>query len=295
MKNSTQELISRVKKIEIRTKRVVDGLLGGAYISVFRGRGIEFSEVREYTMGDDVRAIDWNVTARMDHPYVKEFIEERNLRVYLVLDISGSSDFGGQKSKKETAIDLCASIAFAALRNNDCVGLCLFSDKVEKFISPRRGKSHILRIVRDMIAYEAEQKGTNINSTLAFLNKVVKKRSIIFLVSDFFGLHDFGTSLRTLGRNHDVIVVNMHDRAELSIPSVGYVELEDQETGEQILLNTSDVAFQKQYAALLLEKDRSLRSITQKGRVDLISLHNHEDFSLALRKFFRIRKHRMFR
>ncbi|HZX44402.1 MAG TPA: DUF58 domain-containing protein [Candidatus Nanoarchaeia archaeon] len=290
----TIEILKKVKKIEIKTKHLVDGLLSGAYHSVFRGRGIEFSEVREYVAGDDIRSIDWSVTARMNHPYVKEFIEERDLTIYIVLDVSASNDFGSEKSKKEAAIELSASLMFAALRNNDKVGLCLFTDKAEKYYSPRKGKTHILRLVRDMIEYNPKSKATGLAETLRFLSKVIKKRSIIFIISDFF-TDSFEKELKILKNKHDVIAINMSDIRESEIPNVGYIELEDEETGEQLLLDTSDKEFRQSYISMMKERNDRLNNMLKKLKIDNIQLKSQEPYEIPLRKFFRLRERRMVR
>ncbi|MCK4736623.1 MAG: DUF58 domain-containing protein, partial [Methanophagales archaeon] len=226
-----KEVLKRVKKIELKTKVLVDGLISGEYHSIFKGRGIEFSEVREYVPGDDVRAIDWNVTARLNAPFVKEFIEERDLTLFIVFDLSSSNEFGFQRSKKDVCYDIAASLMFAAMRNNDNVGLCLFTDRVEKFVPPRKGKKHILKLLRELIYHEPKSKTTDIRTALSYLNKVIKKRSIIFIISDFL-TPDFEKPLKQLKSKHDVILVDMADVHEEDIPDIGYAFLEDYETGE---------------------------------------------------------------
>jgi len=291
----TKEILKKVRKIEIKTKHLVDGLLQGAYHSVFRGRGIEFSEVREYVPGDDIRTIDWNVTARMNAPFVKEFIEERELTVYIVLDISASNEFGSSKSKKEAAIELSASLMFAALRNNDRVGLCLFTKEVERFIMPRKGRKHILKLVREMIEFAPFHKTTDLVSTLIFLSKVVRKRSIMFVISDFFANTNFEKQFKILKNRHDVIAVNISDIRENIMPDVGYIELEDEETGEQVLLDTSDEVFRENYNRLIKEKNYELNNILRKLKVDLVELRSDEPFDIPLKRFFRLREKRMVR
>ena len=228
---ATIQILKKVKKLEIKTRRLVDGLLQGNYHSVFKGRGIEFSQIREYVPGDDIRAIDWNVTARMNKTYVKEFIEERDLTMYIVFDISASSDFGSIVSKKEAAIELSTSLAFAAMRNNDKVGLLLFSEKAERFVPARKGKKHTLKVIREMISHKPKYKGTDIDKSLRYLSNVLKKRSILFIISDFLS-KDFSKPMKVLKNKHDVIAVNINDIRELEIPDIGYIELEDEETGE---------------------------------------------------------------
>ncbi len=281
----SKDVLKNIKKIEIKTRYLVEGLLQGAYHSVFKGRGIEFSEVREYAIGDDVRTIDWNVTARMNHPYIKEFIEERDLTIYIIFDVSGSGEFGSSKSKKESAIELCASLMFAALRNNDKVGIALFTDKVERFIYPRKGRKHVLKMIREMIYFKPENKRTDLKNTLDYMSKVIKKRSIIFIVSDFIS-EDFSKPLKLLKNKHDIIAINMYDIREVQLPDVGYIELEDEETGEQILVDTSDPEFRDEYAKLADERTENLRKSMKKMKIDMIGIRSGEQFDVSLRKFF---------
>ncbi|MEA2036614.1 MAG: DUF58 domain-containing protein [Nanoarchaeota archaeon] len=291
----TKQIIKNVKKIEIKTKHLVEGLLQGAYHSVFKGRGIEFSEVREYAQGDDIRTIDWNVTARMNMPFVKEFIEERDLTVYMAIDVSASNEFGSIKSKKETITELAASLMFAALRNNDRVGLCLFTKDVEKYIPPRKGKKHILKLIRDIVYFSPENKTTNLNTSLTFLSKVIKKRSIVFILSDFFTENNFQKSLKLLKNKNDVIAVNINDIREEKIPDVGYIELEDEETGEQLLLDTSDEEFREEYTKLIKDKNNNLKDMLKRLKIDIIQLHSNEPFEIPLKRFFKLRERRMSR
>ncbi len=281
----SKDVLKNIKKIEIKTRYLVEGLLQGAYHSVFKGRGIEFSEVREYAIGDDVRTIDWNVTARMNHPYIKEFIEERDLTIYIIFDVSGSGEFGSSKSKKESAIELCASLMFAALRNNDKVGIALFTDKVERFIYPRKGRKHVLKMIREMIYFKPENKRTDLKNTLDYMSKVIKKRSIIFIVSDFIS-EDFSKPLKLLKNKHDIIAINMYDIREVQLPDVGYIELEDEETGEQMLVDTSDPEFRAEYAKLADERTKELHQFMKKMKIDMIGIRSGEQFDVSLRKFF---------
>jgi uncharacterized protein (DUF58 family) len=290
----TKQILQKVRKIEIKTKHLVDGLLQGAYHSVFRGTGIEFSEVREYIPGDDIRSIDWNVTARLNQPFVKEFIEERDLTVFIVMDVSASNEFGSEKSKKDAGLELAASLMFAAMRNNDRVGLCLFTNEVELFIPPRKGKKHILKLIRDMIQARPRQKTTNLSKPLLFLSRIAKKRSIVFIISDFFA-KGFEKQLKLLKNKHDVIAVNVNDIREEEIPNIGFIELEDEETGEQILLDTSDEAFRKSYVQLIMKQNQDLKKILNKLKIDLVQLKSDEPFEIPLRKFFRLREKRMTR
>ena len=291
----TKQILKQVKKIEIKTKHLVDGLLQGAYHSIFKGRGIEFSEVREYVPGDDTRSIDWNVTARMNHPFVKEFIEKRDLTIYVMLDVSASGEFGSEKSKKETAIELAASLLFAALRNNDKCGLCMFTNKVEKYIAPRKGKKHVLKLIREMVYFNPQYKTTDISTSLRYLSKVIKKRSIIFIISDFFAEENFVKPIKILKKKHDVIAININDIREEEIPDVGCIELEDEETGEQILLDTTNEDFRKAYVKLIADKNNHLTNKLKRVKVDMIQLRSNEPFEVPLRRFFKMRQKRITR
>ncbi|MGM5488265.1 MAG: DUF58 domain-containing protein [Nanobdellota archaeon] len=283
------DVLKNVKKVELRTKHLVDGLLQGSYHSVFKGRGIEFSDVREYAFGDDVRTIDWNVTARMDEPYIKEFIEERDLTVYILFDVSGSSFFGSGRRKRDVNIDLAASLMFAALRNNDNCGLLLFSEDVEKFVPARKGRKHILRLIREMIEHEPDRQGTDIKRSLVYLSKVLKKRAIVFVISDFFD-RGYGRYLRLLAHKHDVIAIHTRDKNELEMPQIGYLEVVDSETGEAALINTDDPEFQKEYKAHVRRHYHQVKKTMRKSKVDLITMSTAEGFEAPLRRFFRRRR-----
>ena len=289
-----KEVLKRVKKIELKTKVLVDGLISGEYHSIFKGRGIEFSEVREYVPGDDVRAIDWNVTARLNAPFVKEFIEERDLTLFIVFDLSSSNEFGFQRSKKDVCYDIAASLMFAALRNNDNVGLCLFTDRVEKFVPPRKGKKHILKLLRELIYHEPKSKTTDIRTALSYLNTVIKKRSIIFIISDFL-TPDFEKPLKQLKSKHDVILVDMADVHEEDIPDIGYAFLEDYETGEQILVDTSDSEFRMRYTELVRTSRDALLTTLKRLNVDIIRMNTSEPFYIPLQTFFKMRERRVVR
>ncbi len=289
-----KEVLKRVKKIELKTKVLVDGLISGEYHSIFKGRGIEFSEVREYVPGDDVRAIDWNVTARLNAPFVKEFIEERDLTLFIVFDLSSSNEFGFQRSKKDVCYDIAASLMFAAMRNNDNVGLCLFTDRVEKFVPPRKGKKHILKLLRELIYHEPKSKTTDIRTALSYLNKVTKKRSIIFIISDFL-TPDFEKPLKQLKSKHDVILVDMADVHEEDIPDIGYAFLEDYETGEQILVDTSDSEFRLRYTELVRTSREAFLTTLKRLNVDIIRINTSEPFYIPLQTFFKMRERRVVR
>ena len=288
------EIIRQVRDIEINTKRLVDGLISGRYHSVFMGQGVEFSEIREYRPGDDIRSIDWKVTARFDRPYIKEYIEERDLRVYFLLDVSTSGSFGNKTSKRWKATELIATLMFSAMRNNDAVGLMLFSDGKELFVPARKGKRHVLKLLGTMLSYKPSSNNTDLARALNFFSRVVKRRSVVFIISDFM-TSEFSKELKMLRSKHDIIGVNIFDDREMDIPDIGLVELEDEETGEQILLDSSDSAFRTAYLELMLSQRRKLRSIFMKSGADLIELSTDEDYEVPLKRFFRHRIRRMVR
>jgi uncharacterized protein (DUF58 family) len=292
--HETREILKQVKKLEITTKKLVDGLMAGSYHSIFRGQGIEFSEIREYILGDDVRSIDWNVTARMNKPYVKEFIEERDLRVFFIFDISASGNFGNVISKKRKALELIATLMFSAMRNNDNVGLALFSDNVEMFVPARKGRRHVMKLLRDMISHKERSTNTDIKRSLEYISKILKKRSIIFIISDFIS-EDYLKPLRILRQRHDVIAINVNDLRESEIPDIGLIELEDEETGEQVLVDTSDKDFQKSYTDMVNKHYDNLDSIFNKLKIDLISLKTDEGYELPLKRFFKLREFKVVR
>lgn len=290
----TKEIIKRVKKLEITTKQLVDGLITGNYHSVFKGQGIEFSESREYRIGDDIRSIDWKVTARFNHPYIKEFIEERDLHVYFALDISGSSSFGNNVSKRKKALEIVASLMFAALKNNDNVGVFLFTENIELFIPARKGRKHVLKTISKIVGFKSESMNTNLSASLEYISKVIHKRSIVFVVSDFFD-NDFQHPLKLLKNKHDVIALRVIDKREQEIPDIGLIELEDEETGEQILVDTSDERFQQKYKELIAYHDQNLLRSLRKIKIDMINILTDEPFDIPLKKFFKYRLQRVMR
>ncbi len=291
---NSKEIISKVRQIDIKTNRLVEGLLTGAYLSAFKGTGIEFSEVREYQIGDDPRSIDWNVTARMNHPFVKEFIEERDLTLIIVFDISGSSEFGTMRTlKKDIGIELCASLAMSAMRNNDKVGLMLTTDRVEKYLPPMKGKIHALRIIRETIFFQAAHNNTDLSIPLAELSKILKKRSVIFLISDFLDdAMKFKKPLQILKYRHDLIAVRLRDVREQELPDIGLIELEDEETGEQILVDTSNPEFRKKYRDVVTSKNNELLDMMKRLEIELIDISTSEDWFKPLMKFFNRRSAR---
>jgi len=288
MKNTLRQ----IKKIDIKTKKLVDGLISGNYHSVFKGNGMEFSEIREYKPGDDVRSIDWNVTARYNRPFVKEFIEERDLNVYFVLDISSSGSFGQTKSKTHAAIELVASLMFSAIGNNDNVGAILFTEEVEKFIPARKGKKHILKLLNIILNFKPKYKTTSIKNALNFTSKVIKRKSTIFVVSDFYS-ENFTKPLKILKKRQDLIAIKITDNIEKELPDVGLIELEDEETGEQILVDTSDKEFQKNYRKAIQENRNNLNKIFNKYKIDQIEITTNESYEKPLKKFFSYRRSRM--
>jgi len=288
----TKEVINQVRKIEITTKQLVDGLIAGNYHSIFKGQGIEFSEIREYKPGDDIRAIDWKVTARFNHPFIKEFIEERDLRIYFAFDFSASGNFGNTIEKKRKAIELSATLMFSALRNNDNVGLFIFTNGIEKYIPARKGRRHILKLISTLVMYEPESKTTDLKKSLSYIANIIKKRSILFVISDFYS-EDFSKPLSILKNRHDVIAIKINDNREKTIPDIGFIQLEDEETGEQILIDTSDEEFRKNYAKLIKKKDNETDSLFKKHKIDSVTIATDDSYEKPLRKFFKTRKKRV--
>ncbi|MHB1686863.1 MAG: DUF58 domain-containing protein [Ignavibacteriaceae bacterium] len=288
----TKEILKQVRQIEIRTKGLVNQVFSGEYHSVFKGRGMEFSEVREYQFGDDIRNIDWNVTARFGHPFIKVFEEERELTVILMVDLSGSLNFGSSdKTKQEVAAELSAILAFSALKNNDKVGLILFTDKIEKFVPPRKGNKHVLRIIREVLSFEPEGKTTSLKGALEYMNNAIKKRSIVFLLSDFMD-SGFEKILRVVAKRHDLIGVVLNDKREEEIPKVGVIKFTDAETGNERWLDTNNPVTQ-----FLLKEMREKKSAQQKtlfltSRVDSIEIQTGQSYIKPLVQFFRLREKR---
>jgi uncharacterized protein (DUF58 family) len=287
-----KELIQKVRRIEISTRSLVESLFSGEYHSVFKGRGMEFDQVREYQDGDDIRSIDWNVTARMNRPFVKEFVEERELVVMLLVDLSASSDFGSARHfKSEIAAEICSLLAFSAIQNHDKVGLLLFTDRVEKYLAPRKGRRHVLRVIRELLYYQPEGRRTDLSLPLEHLNRVQKRRSVVFLVSDFLD-GSFEKALRVTNRRHDLIAVRVSDPREDEIPNLGLVEMEDAETGERILLWSRDRAFRAGFAESRKRAATALRSLFRTQGVDLIEVGTDGNYVEPLVRFFRERERR---
>jgi len=282
------ELLKQVKNLEIKTKNLVEGMESGAYRSRFRGGGIEFSEVRGYSAGDDARRIDWNVSARYNDLFVKEFVEEKELNVYVIIDMSASNDFGFIKSKKELGFEVAASLMFSALKNNDRVGMGLFTNSLEKFVPARKGKKHMMQILQELLDYNPKNPNTDIFRSLSELQKNLKRRSVIFIVSDFIS-ESFMKPLKLLKLKHQIVLVNISDIRETEIPKIGHAYLEDAESGEQILVNTSDEKFQEQYSILLKKtRDKNEYEIKKMG-IDFLNLSNEESFDITFNRYIRNR------
>ncbi len=285
----TSELIKRVRKIEIKTRGLTNHIFAGEYHSAFKGRGMAFSEVREYQYGDDIRNIDWNVTARFNHPFVKVFEEERELTVMLVVDVSGSRDFGTSLRLKKTLIaELSAVIAFSAIQNNDKIGAILFTDHVEKFIPPKKGRQHILRLIRELIEFEPQNKTTNVSESLRYLTNAIKKRSIAFVISDFIS-SDFEESLKIVNRKHDVVGLRIYDRREAELIPMGLIQVKDAETGSLMWTDTSSRMVREKYAKWWNDRQNELTEIFKKSRVDNVFIRTDEDYVKPLINLFKQR------
>jgi len=288
----TKELLKKVRQIEIRTKGLVNQVFSGEYHSVFKGRGMEFSEVREYQTGDDVRNIDWNVSARFGHPFIKIFEEERELTVMLIVDLSGSQYFGSSyATKQQIAAEISAILAFSALKNNDKVGLILFTDKIEKFIPPKKSKSHTLRIISELLSFEPSGKGTNIKTALEYFNNAIKKRSIAFLISDFQD-SGYNNILRMVGKKHDFIGITLVDEREQKIPPMGLIKFHDPESGVDKILDTSDASFQFWMHHQREKFKTEQQSLFLLSKLDSITINTKDSYIKPLVNFFRMREKR---
>ncbi|HZD04107.1 MAG TPA: DUF58 domain-containing protein [Longimicrobiales bacterium] len=288
----TRELLRKVRRIEISTRGLVNDVFSGEYHSVFKGRGMDFAEVREYQYGDDIRSIDWNVTARAGSPFVKVLEEERELTVMLVVDVSASGDFGTrERLKGELAVEVCAVLAFSAIKNHDKVGLIVFSDHVEKFVPPRKGRRHVLRLVRELLVHRPRGRGTDIRQALEYLGRVQRKRAVTFLVSDFRD-GGFEKALSVAGRRHDVVAVRMGDVRERELPPVGIVELEDPETGERLRVDTSSPRFRRAFSRSTAEGRERLDRTFRRSKVDVIDIETGEPWVAPLQRFFQERMRR---
>jgi uncharacterized protein (DUF58 family) len=285
-----KEVLQKVRQIEIRTRRIVDSMLSGSYHSAFKGKGMEFSEVRPYIDGDDVRTIDWNVTARMGAPYIKKYIEERELTVMLVVDASASGNFGSvDKFKGEMAVELCSLLAFSAIRNNDRVGLVVFTSDVETYIPPRKGRNHVLRVIRELLYFRPKHRGTDIGNALKFLNRVQTRTSVVFLVSDFISA-GFEAPLRVAAKRHDLVTISVSDPREEFIPPIGLVELEDAETGETMLFDTRNRRAVEAYKKERASRRARLDDLFRSTGVDEIRVSTESGYVAPIVKFFRKRE-----
>jgi uncharacterized protein (DUF58 family) len=288
----TSELLRKVRKIEIKTRRLSQDLFSGEYHSAFKGRGMSFSEVREYTPGDDIRSIDWNVTARFNHPYVKVFEEERELTVMLLVDVSASEQFGTRKQLKQDMItELCAVLAFSSIQNNDKIGVIFFTDKIEKFIPPKKGKSHILHIIRELIQFTPESKKTNISEALRYFTNAIKKKSIAFVISDFIDT-DFLDAMKIASGRHDIVGLRIYDKREKELPNMGLVKFQDAETGKIFWMDTSNKEVRTQYFASVLKREQMVKQIFQRSGVDHVSIATDESYIAPLTTLFAQRSRR---
>jgi len=290
-----RQIIQKIRQIEIRTKHLVNDVFSGEYHSVFKGRGMEFAEVREYEPGDEIRSIDWNVTARLGRPYIKRFTEERELTVILLADVSASGNFGtANQMKGEITAEICALLAYAAIKNNDRVGLLMFTDQVEKYIPPKKGRTHILRVIREVLYTRPEHPGTDIAQALDYLNRLLTRRCIVFIISDFLS-SDYAKQLKVASKRHDVVAVTITDPRELDLPPVGLIELEDAESGEEVLVDTSDAAWRRAYRehneAIRNDRDQAFR-VTG---VDAIHIRTDRPYIDPLLQFFKLRERKFAR
>lgn len=288
-----REIVRQVRRLHLRARRAVEDMLGGEYHSVFKGAGIAFEEVREYQPGDDIRTIDWNVTARMGHPFIKRFVEERELTVMLLLDCSGSQQFTTRlQRKREVAAELAAVLAFSAITHNDKVGLICFTDQVEKFVPPRKGSRHVLRLIRELLFFEPRHRGTSICDALDYANKVLRRRAVVFLLSDFLD-KGFEQPFKRTARRHDLIAVRHHDPREEELPAVGLLQAEDAETGQQVLIDTSRKAVRQAYADKARRRRDTFQQLAASSHVDLIDVTTDGRHLEALMRFFRMRERRL--
>ena len=285
----THELLKKVRKIEIKTRGLSQNIFAGQYHTAFKGRGMTFAEVREYQYGDDVRSIDWNVTARFGHPFIKVFEEERELTVMLLVDVSGSRDFGtGFMLKKDIITEVAATLAFSTIQNNDKVGVIFFSDKIEKFIPPKKGKKHVLHIIRELLVFEPSSRQTDIGGALKYFTNAIKKHSTAFVISDFMD-HGFDRTLQIANRKHDIAALQVYDIREAEIPNVGLIKLKDAETGERIWIDTADKRLRTSYKHKWNERQLELQKTFKQSGVDSVSMSTNEDYVRALMKLFRLR------
>lgn len=286
----TSELLKKVRKIEIKTRGLSQNIFAGQYHSAFKGRGMAFSEVREYQYGDDVRDIDWNVTARFHKPYVKVFEEERELTVMLLVDVSGSLDFGTiRQTKRDMEAEIAATLAFSAIQNNDKIGVVFFSDRIEKYIPPKKGRKHILYIIREMLDFQPESKRTDVAMAVEFLTRVMKRKCTAFLMSDFFVRQSFENELTICNRKHDVVAIQIYDQRAKELPDVGLMKIKDAETGHEMVVDTSSKKLRRTHTAYWLRRQAELRQLFSKSNVDNISISTSEDYVKSLMLLFSMR------
>ena len=286
----TSEIIKKVRKIEIKTRGLSSNIFAGQYHSAFKGRGMAFSEVREYQFGDDVRDIDWNVTARFHKPYVKVFEEERELTVMLLIDVSGSLDFGTQRQmKKDMVTEIAATLAFSAIQNNDKIGVIFFSDKIEKYIPPKKGRKHILYIIREMLDFHPDSKKTDVKMAVEFLTSVIKRRCTAFLLSDFFVRNDFENALTICNRKHDIVAIQVYDQRAKMLPDVGILKVVDAETGHEMYIDTGSAKLRRAHTTYFMNRQASLRQTFNKSNVDHVSIATNEDYVKSLLQLFAMR------
>ena len=289
----SKELLQKVKHIEIRTSRLVNAAMGGEYHSVFKGQGMEFDEVRAYQYGDDMRSIDWNVSARQGHLYVKRYVEERELTVMLMVDLSGSKDFGTvRRMKNELAAEVAALLAFSAIQNNDRVGALIFTDVVEKYIPPKKGRKHVLRVVRELLAYEPVHRRTSIETAVKYLNNVLTKKSVVFLISDFFD-QGYEKSLRVANQRHDLVSLPIRDPRETELPNVGIIQMLDPESGETFWLDTGIRQVRDRYRRMAADSVEVRNRIFRRNRIEFVDIFTHQPYDVPLVKFFRARAKRL--
>ncbi|MBT7476481.1 MAG: DUF58 domain-containing protein [Nitrospina sp.] len=292
-KNLSPELLHRIKAIQVKTNYLVNDIMAGEYVSAFKGRGMEFSEVREYQPGDDVRLIDWNVTARMDQPFIKEFKEERELTLMLLVDVSSSGEFGSAgKLKNEVSAEIASILAFVAIKNNDKIGLIVFSDKIEHTIPPKKGKAHIWNIIRTILNFKPEGKGTNLSLPLEYLLNIQKRKATTFLISDFQNDKDdnYETKLRLAKQKHDLVAISITDQREETLPNVGLIQLEDAESGETLVVDTSDSAMTRQYARQFQEKREKRKTYFHSIGIDTIEIHTNRSLTEPIIRYFKMRE-----
>ncbi|MBO4664450.1 MAG: DUF58 domain-containing protein [Bacteroidaceae bacterium] len=286
----TEELLQRVRKIEIKTRGLSNNIFAGEYHSAFKGRGMAFSEVREYQYGDDVRDIDWNVTARLGKPYIKVFEEERELTVMLLVDVSGSLDFGTVvQTKRQMVTEIAATLAFSAIQNNDKIGVIFFSDKIEKFIPPKKGRKHILFIIRELLDFQPESQKTDIGAAIEFMTNAIKKRSTMFILSDFFDQKDYTNQMTIANRKHDVIALQVYDQRMAEMPDVGIIKMRDAETGDEVFVDTSSSAVRRAHHEWWVKYQKWVKNLMTKSNVDWVSIRTDEDYVKALLSMFKKR------